>query len=143
DHLRSVPLTSEPMTVLCHPEHGLARSGAPVTPHDLAGQVFVGFHPDWGPRRATDAAFASAGGLRPVAREVLAVPCLLDLVDQDLGAAVVPRHFLHKGESLAPLPLKGTGEAVNETVGLVRSPRATSPAARALMALLGDGSGGD
>ncbi|NEA89788.1 LysR family transcriptional regulator [Streptomyces sp. SID7958] len=143
DHLRSVPLTSEPMTVLCHPEHGLARSGAPVTPHDLAGQVFVDFHPDWGPRRATDAAFAAAGVLRTVALEVNDVHSLLDLVDQDLGVAVVPRHFRHKRESLAALPLKGTGEAVYETVALAPSPRATSPAARALMALLGDGSGGD
>ncbi|MBM7090122.1 LysR family transcriptional regulator [Streptomyces sp. SID9913] len=143
DHLRSVPLTSEPMTVLCHPDHRLARSGAPVTPHDLAGQVFVDFHPDWGPRRATDAAFAAAGVLRTVALEVNDVHSLLDLVDQDLGVAVVPRHFRHKRESLAALPLKGTGEAVYETVALVPSPRATSPAARALMALLGDGSGGD
>lgn len=143
DHLRSVPLTSEPMTVLCHPEHRLARSGAPVTPHDLAGQVFVDFHPDWGPRRATDAAFAAAGVRRTVALEVNDVHSLLDLVDQDLGVAVVPRHFRHKRESLAALPLKGAGEAVYETVALVPSPRATSPAARALMALLDDGNGGD
>ncbi|MEY7980543.1 LysR family transcriptional regulator, partial [Streptomyces pilosus] len=52
EQLRSVPLTSEPMTVLCHPGHRLARAGTPVTPRDLADEVFVDFHPDWGPRRA-------------------------------------------------------------------------------------------
>ncbi|MEV7787539.1 LysR substrate-binding domain-containing protein [Streptomyces sp. NPDC088106] len=139
EQLRSVALTSEPMTVLCHPDHRLARAGVPVTPHDLADEVFVDFHPDWGPRRATDAAFAAAGVRRTVALEVNDVHSLLDLVDEDLGIAVVPRHFRHKREALTALPLKDTDEAAYETVALVPSPRAASPAARALMALLDDG----
>ncbi|GHE56073.1 LysR substrate-binding domain-containing protein [Streptomyces thermocarboxydus] len=139
DQLRVVPLTGEPVTVLCHPDHRLARAGAPVTPRDLAGEVFVDFHPDWGPRRATDAAFAVAGVRRMVALEVNDVHSLLDLVDENLGVAVVPSHFRHKRPSLTALPLKDTGEAAYETVALVPSPRATSPAARALMELLDTG----
>ncbi|MER6823665.1 LysR substrate-binding domain-containing protein [Streptomyces cellulosae] len=139
DQLRVVPLTGEPVTVLCHPDHLLARAGAPVTPRDLAGEVFVDFHPDWGPRRATDAAFAVAGVRRMVALEVNDVHSLLDLVDENLGVAVVPSHFRHKRPSLTALPLKDTGEAAYETVALVPSPRATSPAARALMELLDTG----
>ncbi|MEV5934475.1 LysR family transcriptional regulator [Streptomyces sp. NPDC093250] len=139
EHLRCVPLTGEPMTVLCHPDHRLARDGVPPTPRDLAGEVFVDFHPDWGPRRATDAAFAAAGVRRTVALEVNDVHSLLDLVDENLGIAVVPRHFRHKRPALTALRLKGTGEAAYETVALVPAPRATSPAARALMALLDDG----
>ncbi|GGX70169.1 LysR family transcriptional regulator [Streptomyces anandii] len=136
DLLRSVGLTSEPMTVLCHPEHPLAARGAAVTPGDLGGEVFVDFHPDWGPRRTTDAAFAAAGVRRTVALEVNDVHSLLDLVDENLGVAVVPQHFRHKRPSLTPLPLKGTGEAEYETVALLPTERATSPAARALMTLL-------
>jgi len=139
EQLRSMRLTSEPMTVLCHPDHPLARAGAPLTPHDLADEVFVDFHPDWGPRRATDAAFAAVGVRRTVALEVNDVHSLLDLVDENLGVAVVPRHFRHKREALTALPLKDTGEAAYETVALVPSPRATSPAARALMSLLDHG----
>ncbi|MFD7805973.1 LysR substrate-binding domain-containing protein [Streptomyces cellulosae] len=139
DQLRVVPLTGEPVTVLCHPDHRLARAGAPVTPRDLADEVFVDFHPDWGPRRATDAAFAIAGVRRTVALEVNDVHSLLDLVDENLGVAVVPSHFRHKRPSLTALPLKDTGEAAYETVALVPSPRATSPAARALMELLETG----
>lgn len=48
DQLRVVPLTGEPMTVLCHPSHRLATAGAAVTPEELGGEVFVDFHPDWG-----------------------------------------------------------------------------------------------
>ncbi|OIJ93981.1 LysR substrate-binding domain-containing protein [Streptomyces monashensis] len=144
DQLRSVALTGEPMTVLCHPGHRLASTGAALTPEDLAGEVFVDFHPDWGPRRTTDAAFAAAGVRRTVALEVNDVHSLLDLVDENLGIAVVPRHFRHKRPALTALPLKGADEAAYETVALLPPDRATSPAARALVALLetGGGTGG-
>ncbi|MER7681033.1 LysR family transcriptional regulator [Streptomyces sp. NPDC096934] len=137
DQLRSVPLTSEPMTVLCHPSHHLAAS-AVVTPEELGGEAFVDFHPDWGPRRITDAAFAAAGVRRTVTLEVSDVHSLLELVDEGLGIAVVPRHFGLKREAggLTSLPLKGAGDAPYETVAMLPTPDATSPAARALMLLL-------
>ncbi|MFF5758723.1 LysR family transcriptional regulator [Streptomyces longwoodensis] len=138
DQLRSASLTTEPMYVLCHPEHHLAGAAA-LAPEDIAGEVFVDFHPDFGPRRATDAAFAQTGVRRTVALEVNDVHSLLDLVDENLGIAVVPRHFRHKREALTALPLKGTAEAAYETVALLPPHRATSPAARALMTLLETG----
>ncbi|WP_055527683.1 LysR family transcriptional regulator [Streptomyces graminilatus] len=138
DQLRSVPLSSEPMTALCHPSHPLALSGA-VTPEELGGEAFVDFHPDWGPRRITDGVFAAACVRRTVALEVNDVHSLLDLVGEGLGVAVVPRHFAHKRAALTALPVKGTGETVYETVAMLPPPQATSPAARALMALLETG----
>ena len=136
EHLRSVALTSEPMTVLSHPEHALAASGAAPAPCDLGEEVFVDFHPDWGPRRVTDAAFAMLGVRRTVALEVNDVHSLLDLVGEGLGVAVVPRHFEAKRPSLYATPLKETGGVVYETAALLPVPEATSPAAKALMALL-------
>ncbi|MFK0157088.1 LysR family transcriptional regulator [Streptomyces sp. NPDC090493] len=139
DQLRSVSLTAEPMTVLCHPSHRLATTGPAVTPEDLGGEVFVDFHPDWGPRRSTDAAFAGAGVRRTVALEVNDVHSLLDLVDENLGIAVVPRHFRHKRPTLTALALKDTDETAYETVALLPPETATSPAARALITLLETG----
>lgn len=136
DQLRVVPLSSEPMTVLCHPSHHLAATGAAVTPEELGGEVFVDFHPDWGPRRTTDAVFAAAGVRRTVALEVNDVHSLLELVEENLCVAVVPRHFRHKRDSLVALAVKDTGETVYETVALLPPPQAMSPAARALMELL-------
>ncbi|MFB7578852.1 MULTISPECIES: LysR substrate-binding domain-containing protein [Streptomyces] len=136
DQLRSVPLATEPMTLLCHPEHPLAAAGPVLSLRDLAEEVFVDFHPGWGPRRATDAAFATAGVPRAVSLEVNDVHSLLDLVEEDLGVAAAPRHFRHKRKSLHTIPLTGTGDAVYETVALLPPPQATSPAARALMKLL-------
>ncbi|MEU8590129.1 LysR family transcriptional regulator [Streptomyces sp. NPDC048664] len=144
EQLRSVALTSEPMTVLCRPSHPLARAGT-VTPEDLGGEAFVDFHPDWGPRRTTDAVFAGAGVRRTVPLEVSDVHSLLELVQEGLGIAVVPRHFGSKREAagLVSLPVKGA--AVYETVAVLPPEEATSPAARALMGLLTgdteDGSG--
>ncbi|MFC8715322.1 LysR family transcriptional regulator [Streptomyces sp. NPDC057197] len=143
DRPRAVPLAGEPMTVLCHPGHRFAAAGAPLTPEEACGEVFVDFHPDWGPRRTTDAAFALAGVRRTVALEVNDVHSLLDLVDEDLGIAVVPRHFRHKRPSLTALPFEGAEGTRYETVALLPAEQATSPAARALIALLGSpGTGG-
>lgn len=136
DQLRRVFLNREPMAVLCHPDHPLGAAGAPLSLGDLAGEVFVDFHPGWGPRRTTDTAFAAAGVRRTVALEVNDVHGLLDLVDENLGVAVVPRHFRHKRTSLTALPLEDTGEAAYETVALLPPPHSTTPAARALMAVL-------
>ncbi|MFI9646462.1 LysR family transcriptional regulator [Streptomyces sp. NPDC052040] len=138
DQLRSVALTSEPMTVLCHASHPLARGG-PVTPGGLGGEAFVDFHPDWGPRRITDGVFAEAGVQRTVTLEVNDVHSLLELVREGLGVAVVPRHFGHKPEAstLVPLPVRGSAEY--ETVALLPPDDAVSPAARALMGLLTGG----
>ncbi|POX47848.1 LysR family transcriptional regulator [Streptomyces sp. Ru72] len=136
EQLRSVSLTSESMTVLCHPDHRLASRGAVLTPEDLRGEVFVDFHPDWGPRRTTDAAFSAAGVRRTVALEVNDVHSLLDLVDENLGIAVVPRHFRHKHPSLTALPLTTAAGPEYETVALLPPERATGPAARALITLL-------
>ncbi|KPI13409.1 transcriptional regulator, LysR family [Actinobacteria bacterium OK074] len=137
DLLRSVPLAVESMTVLCHPAHRLAGGGA-VAPAELAGEAFVDLHPDWGPRRTTDAVFAEAGVRRTVPLEVNDVHSLLELVHDGLGIAVVPRHFAHKREAadLAALDLKDCRERLYETVALLPPEDATSPAARALMALL-------
>jgi DNA-binding transcriptional LysR family regulator len=127
------------MTVLCHPDHPLASPGAAVTPEDLAGEVFVDFHPDWGPRRTADAAFSAAGVRRTVALEVNDVHSLLNLVDENLGIAVVPSHFRHKCPALTSLPLKTTAVTEYETAVLLPSEQATGPAARALIALLDTG----
>lgn len=135
DHLRCAPLTSEPMTVLCHPSHALAQDGT-VAPEELAGEAFVDFHPDWGPRRTTDAMFARAGVQRTVSLEVSDVHSLLELVQEGLGIAVVPRHFGFKREASALVSLPVKGAAVYETVAVLPPHGATSPAARALMGLL-------
>lgn len=149
--VRSVPLAREPMVVLCHPAHRLAAraaepsdgtgspDGAAIT--DLGGlgsEAFVDFHPDWGPRRTTDAAFAAARVSRTVTLEVGDVHSLLELVQEGLGIAVVPRHFARKPQAadLCAIPVSGPARIAYETVAVLPRRPATSPAARELMGLL-------
>ncbi|MEU5657014.1 LysR family transcriptional regulator [Streptomyces sp. NPDC047737] len=133
-----VPLAREPMVVLCAPGHRLASKGAPVAWSGLQGESFIDFHPDWGPRRAVDEAFAAAGARRTVALEVSDVHSLLELVHEGLGIAVVPHHFSRKPEArgLVAVELDGAEPAVYESVVVLPPAGAMSPGARALMALV-------
>lgn len=148
--VRLTPLTEEPLVLLCHPGHALAP-GTTARWADLKGEALVDFQPDWGVRQLTDRAFAAAGVERQVALEVNDVHSLIELVEQGLGVAVVPRHFARKPEAaeLCAKPLTDGPRPVWE-VSLARpSGEATSPAARKLCALLerppddgyGDGDG--
>ncbi|WP_327112702.1 LysR family transcriptional regulator [Streptomyces sp. NBC_01341] len=134
-----VPLAREPMIVLCAPGHRLAAKGTPpVAWSALDGESFIDFHPDWGPRRAADEAFAAAGVRRTVALEVSDVHSLLELVHQGLGIAVVPHHFSRKPEArgLVTVEVDGTQPAVYRSVVVLPPAGTMSPGARALMALV-------
>lgn len=141
-----IPLATEEMVVLCAAGHRFARLPG-VEWGALPEESFIDFHPDWGPRRAADAAFAAAGVRRTVALEVNDVHSLLELVQEGLGIAVVPRHFARKPEAalLVALDLvapeasgRGAGArpARYESVVVLPPQRATSPGARALVALV-------
>jgi DNA-binding transcriptional LysR family regulator len=152
--VRTVPLAREPMVVLCHPSHRLAAdyarnprnngSGEPAGIREITdlstldGESFVDFHPDWGPRRTTDAAFTAARLHRTVSLEVNDVHSLLELVQEGLGVAVVPRHFSRKPQAAAliAIPLGKSAGIDYETVAVLPRHPATSPAARVLMGLL-------
>lgn len=137
-----VPLAREPMVLLCAPGHRLAAADRAGWA-ELAGEPFIDFHPDFGPRRAADAAFTAAGVRRTVALEVTDVHSLLELVHEQLGIALVPHHFSRKPEArgLVAVRPEGAGEAYYESAVVLPDARALSPGARALMALLRDETG--
>lgn len=106
DGVTFVRLASEPMMLICRPEHPLASLDM-VEWTTMADAVFVDFHPDWGSRRVTDRGFASAGLTRKVASEVNDVHTLLDLVVRGLGVAVVPGPIARKkAGTLTAIPLR-------------------------------------
>lgn len=137
-----VPLAREPMVLLCAPGHRLAAAGRAGW-DELSGEAFIDFHPDFGPRRAADEAFAAARVRRTVALEVNDVHSLLELVSEGLGIAVVPHHFSRKPEArcLVAVELDGTDQPYYESVVVLPAAQAMSPGARALMALVREGTG--
>lgn len=120
------PLASEPMVLACAPTHPLASS-ARVPVAALAGERFVDFAPDWGPRDLVD----SVVGHRHVALEVTDVHSLLDMVACGLGIALVPQSFSVKTDKVQ---FVGIADRVPhwETVTVTASP--ASAAATALVA---------
>lgn len=133
-----IPLTHEPLVLLCHPGHALA-AGEQARWAELKGEALVDFQADWGVRQLTDRAFAAAGVERQVALEVNDVHSMLELVDQGLGIAVVPRHFAGKPQAsgLRTLSLSEGPQPVWEVSVAVPAGDAASPAARKLCACLG------
>jgi DNA-binding transcriptional LysR family regulator len=95
DDVRFLRLVSEPMTLICRPEHPLSLRKR-IGWRTLSEESFVDFNTDWGSRRVTDRAFAAAGVSRRIASEVNDVHTLLDLVGHGLGVAVVPGPIARK-----------------------------------------------
>jgi DNA-binding transcriptional LysR family regulator len=105
DDVRFIRLASEPMMLICQPQHPLADQDV-IDWQTLVDAVFVDFHQGWGSRRVTDRGFAAAGLARQVASEVNDVHTLLELVGRGLGVAVVPVPIARKKAGrLAAIPL--------------------------------------
>ncbi|MET8678993.1 LysR family transcriptional regulator [Streptomyces sp. NPDC004647] len=141
--VRLLPVTSEPMVLLCHPEHPLAAAEK-VEWDELSGEQFVDFHPDWGARGLTDRAFAAAGTRRQVALEVNDVHSLIELVGHGLGIAVVPQPVARKEQAagLVAVRLAGSPEPLWEVSVAVPGSDRVGPAARELLSYLGGAAGG-
>ncbi|GGJ84563.1 transcriptional regulator [Streptomyces camponoticapitis] len=135
--VRLIRLAGEPMVLLCHPGHRLAGA-AGTRWADLADEVFVDFHQDWGARGLTDRAFEAVDVERRVALEVNDVHSLIELVGHGLGIAVVPRPIARKGEAaaLSTVPLAGAETGLWEVSAAVPEERRTGPAARELLSYL-------
>lgn len=135
--VRLIRLAGEPMVLLCHPGHRLAGA-AETRWADLADEVFVDFHQDWGARGLTDRAFEAVDVERRVALEVNDVHSLIELVGHGLGIAVVPRPIARKGEAaaLSTVPLAGAETGLWEVSAAVPEERRTGPAARELLSYL-------
>ena len=125
-----VPLWSESFVVLCHPSHRLA-SRPRVELEELVGESLIGFLPEWAARVLTTNAFAASGLKHRVCMEVNDVHTLLDLVDRELGVAIVPEHFARKRPAtLRAVPVSHPRLQWRVAAALPAKP---SPAATALL----------
>ena len=132
EDVRFLRLASEPMVLICRPEHPLARRKR-VDWRTLCKASFVDFNADWGSRQVSDRAFAGAGMTRQIASEVNDVHTLLDLVFHGLGVAVVPEHIARKkATKLACVPLPTNAPSWDVTIALPST--TTTAAGRAFLA---------
>jgi DNA-binding transcriptional LysR family regulator len=87
--LETVPIKKDPMVLICHPQHPLAKhKGLKVKA--LTGQKFVGFEPDIPTRKALDRILREHGTAVQYVMEFDNVETVKRAVEIDAGVAIVP-----------------------------------------------------
>jgi DNA-binding transcriptional LysR family regulator len=131
-----LPLATEPMVLVCHPDHRLAKRRE-ISVAQLQDETFVDFETTWGVRDIADRALNAAHVRHDVTLEVNDVHTLLDLVWHRLGVALVPAPIAaKKAARLAAVPLRPGGADAWQVAVAVPAPGAMSLAAQALLNLL-------
>jgi len=105
--LEVLPLRSEPMVVVTHPSHRLARKRR-VTPADLNGEAFVAFDHDLAVRRAIDRALKQHNVRVTVVMEFDNVETIKQAIGIAAGISILPRPTVLKEveiRTLAAVPL--------------------------------------
>ena len=105
--LEVLPLRSEPMVVVTHPSHRLARKRR-VAPADLNGEAFVAFDHDLAVRRAIDRALKQHGVRVNVVMEFDNVETIKQAIGIAAGISILPRPTVLKEveiRTLAAVPL--------------------------------------
>ena len=118
--LEVLPLRSEPMTVVAHPTHRLARRRS-LGPADLNGEKFVAFDADLAVRRAIDRALKQAGVRVDVAMEFDNVETIKQAIGINAGVSILPRPTVLKEigmRTLVALPIQFPG--LVRPIGIIR-----------------------
>ena len=137
--LAIVPLRSEPMAFVCHPNHRLARRRV-VVPADLAGETFVAFDAGLTIRKAIDRALRQHNVKVNTVMEFDNIETIKQAIIIAAGVSILPRHTVQNEASirtLAVVPL-GITDLVRP-VGLIhRRQKLLTPTVSRFIQLLKD-----
>ncbi len=130
--LTVVPLRAEPMALVCHPSHRLARRRA-VAPGELSGEKFVAFDPGLTIRKAIDRALRQQSVKVDVVMEFDNIETIKQAITIGAGVSLLPRHTVVKEagiRALSVVPL--TVSNLVRPIGIIhrRQKRLTPTAAR-------------
>ena len=136
--LNVLPLRSEPMVLVTHPSHRLAKRKH-VEPADLAGEKFVAFDRDLAVRKAIDRALKQHGVRVEVVMEFDNVETIKQAIGIAAGVSILPRPtvVMESGmRTLATVPVALSGLA--RPIGLIyrRGKRLTPAVLRFIETLL-------
>ena len=88
--LEIVPLRKDPLVLICHPQHALAKSRS-VRIKALTGQKFIGFEPDIPTRKALDRLLKDHSVQVQHVMEFDNIETVKRAVEIDAGVAIVPQ----------------------------------------------------
>jgi DNA-binding transcriptional LysR family regulator len=139
-------LAVEPLVAVVSFDHPLAGRSSVELGELVTLGAFVEMREESGLRRQVDAAFARAAANRTIAFELGASDSVVRFVGLGFGSAVVPLSAVRSSEGadgpvVRVLPLRDR-RAIHPVSLLHRAPGPSAPSARALIALLAEGSAG-
>jgi len=105
--LTTVPLRQEPMVLVCHPSHRLARRRT-AGPADLQGERFIAFDHDLAIRRAIDRVLRQAGVRVEVVMQFDNIETIKQAIAIAAGVSILPRPAVSKEvgiRALSAVPL--------------------------------------
>jgi DNA-binding transcriptional LysR family regulator len=137
EKLVTVMLRKEPLVLICHPQHPLAKQKA-IKLKALDGVKFISFEPDIPTRKALDKLFKEQRMNVEHVMEFDNVETVKRAVEIDSGISIVPQETIRQevaNQSLAAVPLEN-GQCFR-TLGLIyKKSRVLSPAIKQFIALL-------
>jgi LysR family transcriptional regulator, transcriptional activator of the cysJI operon len=135
--LEVVPLRKEPMVLICHPHHPLAKLKS-IKLKELQGQKFIHFEPDIPTRRAIDRVLKEAHVSVELVMEFDNIETAKRAVEIDAGVAIVPEPTITQEVSkrtLAAVQLEGT-DLYRPLAAIYKKNKVLSPALKQFLIVL-------
>jgi DNA-binding transcriptional LysR family regulator len=137
--LSIVPLRSEPMAFVCHPNHRLARRRL-VSPADLGGETFIAFDAGLTIRKAIDKALRQHNVRVNTVMEFDNIETIKQAIIIAAGVSILPRHTVQNEASIRTLAVVPLGiPHLVRPVGLIhRRGKPLTPTVERFIQLLRD-----
>jgi DNA-binding transcriptional LysR family regulator len=135
--LEIYPLRKDPLVLICHPQHPLAKSKT-LKLKNLTGQNFIGFEPDIPTRRALDKILKDHAVQVRHVMEFDNIETVKRAVEIDAGVAIVPKGTVLQEvakQTLVQVALDD-GEYFRPLAAIYKKNKVLSPAIKEFMAVL-------
>jgi DNA-binding transcriptional LysR family regulator len=137
DSLEAIPWRSEPMVIVCHPQHRLSREKA-LPLKAISGESFVAFESDLAIREAIDRSLARSHAEVNVALEFDNIETMKRAIEIDAGVSILPEPSVRREIALGSLAKVAiSGDALARPLGILhRRDRVLSELAKQFIGLL-------
>src|SRR5216683_4797309 len=135
--LEIFPLRKDPLVLICHPQHPLARNKR-IRLKAVSGQKFIGFEPDIPTRKALDKILKENNVDVQHVMEFDNIETVKRAVEIDAGVAIVPQGTVLQEvakQTLAQISLDD-GEFFRPLAAIYKKNKVLSPAMKQLLAIL-------
>ena len=132
-----VPLRKEPLVLICHPSHTLAKQKT-IKLSQLAGQKFIGFEPDIPTRKAIDKILKDGGVEVQHVMEFDNIETVKRAVEIEAGISVVPQGTIVQEvakQTLAEVKIEGV-DLYRPLAAIYKKNKVLSPAMRQFLQIL-------